>query len=94
MSAFSPEWLALREGADARARDASLAGTLLATRPPGQPLRVVDLGSGSGANLRYLAPRLGHGQHWLLIDYDSAKAAMLTFSKTLSVELAAQGVRH
>ena len=71
MSAFSPEWLALREGADARARDASLAGTLLATRPPGQPLRVVDLGSGSGANLRYLAPRLGHGQHWLLIDYDS-----------------------
>jgi SAM-dependent methyltransferase len=72
MSAFSADWLALRECADARARDASLAASLLASRPSGKTLRVVDLGSGIGANLRYMAPRLGHDQHWLLIDYDSA----------------------
>ncbi len=71
MSAFSSEWLALREIADTRARDPGLCAKLSAARPMGQPLRVVDLGSGTGANLRYLAPRLGHGQHWLLLDNDS-----------------------
>jgi SAM-dependent methyltransferase len=72
VSGFSSEWLALREGADARARDASLVDALTAGRPPGRGLRVVDLGSGRGANLRYLAPRLGRGQHWVLVDNDPA----------------------
>ena len=71
MSGFSTDWLTLRECADARARDGSLAASLLASRPAGPTLRVVDLGSGIGANLRYLAPRLGHDQYWLLIDHDS-----------------------
>jgi SAM-dependent methyltransferase len=33
-------------------------------------IRIVDLGCGSGANLRYLAPRLHARQDWLLIDND------------------------
>ena len=33
-------------------------------------MRVVDLGSGAGANLRYLAPRLPAGQGWTLVDHD------------------------
>jgi hypothetical protein len=70
MSSFSPAWLALREGADARARDASLLEPLRALRRPGRTLRCIDLGSGSGANLRYLAPRLGRDQSWLLLDHD------------------------
>ena len=72
MSAFSPDWLALREGADARAWDTVLPAMLLACRRPGRPLRAVDLGSGCGANLRYLAPLLRHKQYWILLDHDAA----------------------
>lgn len=42
-------------------------------------MRVVDLGAGTGSNLRYLAPRLGGAQEWLLVDYaaDLLQAAMI-----------------
>lgn len=33
-------------------------------------LRIVDLGCGTGSNLRASAPRLGPRQHWTLVDYD------------------------
>ncbi len=80
-----PGWLALREPADARARDGvadlllpHLRGWLRARLTgsdtcPLSGLRVVDLGSGTGANPRWLAPRLaglGAVQHWLLVDHD------------------------
>jgi hypothetical protein len=32
----------------------------------------MDLACGTGANLRYLAPRVGGDQHWLLVDQDVA----------------------
>lgn len=100
MSAFSADWLALREGADARARDAwlvdGLADTLAVGRPAGQTLRVVDLGSGSGANLRWLAPRLGHDQDWLLLDHDSvllghAPRAVRAWARAQGHAIAASG---
>ncbi|HEY8521590.1 MAG TPA: class I SAM-dependent methyltransferase [Gammaproteobacteria bacterium] len=79
MSGFSDAWLALREAADAAARSASLAASfaarLAAVRPADAPLEVVDLGAGTGANLRYLAPRLGGAQRWRLVDADPALAA-------------------
>ena len=34
------------------------------------PLHCVELGAGTGSNLRYLCPMLGHNQHWTLIDND------------------------
>ena len=34
-------------------------------------LRIVDLGCGTGSNLRALAPLLGPRQHWRLVDYDA-----------------------
>ncbi len=71
MSGFSGEWLELREGADTRARDTALCTQLQALRPAGGSWRIVDLGCGTGANFRYLAPLLEHGQHWLLVDDDS-----------------------
>lgn len=71
MSEFSPDWLALREGVDARARDVLIPSTLAEERPDGAPLRVMDLGSGIGANLRFLGPYLGLNQHWLLLDSDA-----------------------
>lgn len=65
---FDPAWLRLREPADARARDKGLALQLHRSRPA--PWRIVDLGSGTGANGRWLAPRLGGSQDWRLIDGD------------------------
>ncbi len=70
---FSADWLALREPADARARSLEL----LAELPERAPLDVVDLGAGTGANLRYLAPRLGGLQHWRLVDHDSTLLAAI-----------------
>lgn len=39
-------------------------------RAPGQPVRLIDLGAGTGANCRALMPRIGGDQDWLLIDRD------------------------
>lgn len=70
MSGFSAEWLAQREALDARSRAAGLEAPLAADRRCEPRHTVVDLGSGTGANLRYLAPRLGGTQEWLLIEND------------------------
>ena len=70
METFDPDWLALREPADGRARDKTLTERLRAAWRRRGWTRVVDLGSGTGANLRYLAPRLPPGQRWILVDHD------------------------
>ncbi len=70
METFEADWLALREPADRRARDGELAARLCAAWRRHGWTRVVDLGSGTGANLRYLAPRLPPGQRWTLVDHD------------------------
>ena len=73
---FSAEWLALREPFDAAARRRAWdAGDLpeFDDAPAGAGwLDVVDLGCGSGSNLRYLAPRLAGPQRWWLVDHDAA----------------------
>jgi SAM-dependent methyltransferase len=75
MTGFAAEWLAQREPADAAARGPALAAKLGSEGPIGGAWRVVDLGSGTGANLRYLAPRLGGVQDWWLVDDDAALLA-------------------
>jgi len=74
VSSFSAQWLALREPLDAAARNASLVArldeTLSRGRAAGSRLNVVDLGAGTGANLRYVAPLLGGLQDWLLVEKD------------------------
>lgn len=74
MSGFSAEWLALREPADHRARDAGLLAEL-ARHFGGRPVSVLDLGCGAGSNLRGMAHALGDGQRWRLVDYDPALLA-------------------
>src|SRR5690606_8492661 len=74
---FSLEWLTLREPADRAARSPALVTELRTTRPQDGELRVVDLGTGSGANLRFMAPLLGGTQHWLALDDDAALLATL-----------------
>lgn len=68
--AFAADWLALREGQDARARSAALAERLIA-RLPHRP-RLLDLGAGTGALFRWLAPRIYRAQVWTLFDADPA----------------------
>jgi hypothetical protein len=68
----SPEWLALRELADAAARSAELAERLGRLLPATGGLMIHDLGGGSGAMGRWLAPRLRGPQHWVVHDRDAA----------------------
>jgi hypothetical protein len=67
----SPEWLALREPADAAARSAELAERLARHLPAAGLLVIHDLGGGSGAMGRWLAPRLHGPQHWVVHDRDA-----------------------
>ncbi|HSQ73867.1 MAG TPA: class I SAM-dependent methyltransferase, partial [Rubrivivax sp.] len=75
--AFSADWLQRREPFDAAARECAatrlrLPARLAALRPEStQPWRVIDLACGTGANMRWLAPRLGGAQQWLAVDHDS-----------------------
>jgi hypothetical protein len=69
MSVVTPDWLELREGADAAARSAELA-EYLARHLEAGPLEIHDLGGGSGAMGRWLAPRLPGPQHWVVHDLD------------------------
>lgn len=70
MSGFSPEWLHLREGADRAARNTDIASAVAARFALRKELSVVDLGCGTGANLRATAPLLPDKQSWVLIDND------------------------
>jgi hypothetical protein len=65
----APEWLALRERADAAARSTELVHLLL-RRPPGEWV-IHDLASGTGAMGRWLAPQLPGEQRWVLHDLDA-----------------------
>jgi len=67
----SPRWLRLREPADSAARSTELAELLAWHLPTAGPLVVHDLGGGSGAMGRWLAPRLPGPQHWVVHDRDA-----------------------
>src|SRR3954447_23559063 len=64
-------WLALREPVDAAARSSTLTHMISDWLPLDRPLRIVDLGTGTGSNLRYLIERLPPRQDWLLFDSDA-----------------------
>ena len=66
----SPDWLRLREPADAAARSAELAERLGQHLAAAGPFVIHDLGGGSGAMGRWLAPRLPGPQHWVVHDRD------------------------
>jgi hypothetical protein len=70
MSDFSPEWLALREPYDLRARNAGVLAAVSAAFAERHAVAVVDLACGTGATLRAISARLPPQQHWLLVDND------------------------
>ncbi|KOV61995.1 class I SAM-dependent methyltransferase [Streptomyces sp. MMG1121] len=91
---YAPEWLQLRERADAAARAQDLLDPLrirLANRPGRTGGLVVhDLGCGTGSMGRWLAPRLDGAQHWVLHDHDPY---LLHFAAVASPRSAADGSR-
>lgn len=70
---FDGDWLDLREPFDARARNPELAFAL-AEALPARP-RILDLGAGTGALLRWLGHFIGRAQAWTLVDADGALLA-------------------
>src|SRR6187200_1305090 len=70
------DWLALREPLDAASRSFELTRAVAAALPRDRSLRIVDLGCGTGANVRYLEPHLRGSHDWLLVDKDPSVLAM------------------
>ncbi|WP_435840419.1 class I SAM-dependent methyltransferase [Streptomyces bobili] len=91
---YAPEWLRLREPADADARAIDLLDPLRIrlANLPGRTggLVVHDLGCGTGSMGRWLAPRLDGPQHWILHDRDPY---LLHFAAVGSPRVAADGSR-
>jgi hypothetical protein len=86
-------WLALREAADTAARSVALTRVIADALPEARPLRVLDLATGTGSNVRYLSRYLPHQQDWLVVDSDLALLASVPSRMTSWDE--AQGlVRH
>jgi hypothetical protein len=69
-------WLAVREPADATARARDLVEHLAPALPMSGPRVIHDLGSGTGAMGRWLAPLLSGEQRWVMHDRDPALLAV------------------
>ena len=70
MADFAIAWLDQREALDQAARNPLLLEQLLHWRAGRKKLNIMVLGTGTGSNFRFLAPRLGGRQEWLLLDKD------------------------
>ncbi|MEM7416513.1 MAG: class I SAM-dependent methyltransferase [Gemmatimonadota bacterium] len=68
---FDAGWLALREGVDHRSRALTLLTPLQEWWAARDAHSVLDLGAGTGSNLRYLAASLPGPQAWTLVDHDA-----------------------
>ena len=80
MDSLLASWLQLREPADAAARSDALTRKIadaLAANAANETVQVLDLATGTGSNLRYLAPRLPGRQHWLVVDRAPALLVLL-----------------
>jgi hypothetical protein len=71
------EWLRRRESADAVARSVAVTQSVVAALPEGEVVRVLDLATGRGSNIRFLAERLPMPQEWLAVDQSPALLADL-----------------
>lgn len=71
------EWLRKRESADTAARSTALTQAIVDAVPVGETLRILDLATGQGSNIRFLAERLSGHQHWLAVDRSGLLLAAL-----------------
>jgi SAM-dependent methyltransferase len=70
-------WLRVREPADIAARSEALTRGIAEATATGEPLSVLDLGTGTGSNIRYLSERFVGPQRWLGVDRSAALLAAL-----------------
>src|SRR5260370_11010890 len=68
---FSPRWLALREPYDQAARNGTVLDAVAATFAGASAATVTDLGCGTGASMRAIAPCLPARQSRRLVDNDN-----------------------
>ena len=64
------DWLALREAADFASRSQQLTRLAAGRLAGASPVHVLDLGTGTGSNLRFLVEHLPPRQQWLVVDRD------------------------
>jgi hypothetical protein len=76
---IDPRWLSARVTADTAARAATLStllpeliNYLIEIGNAEDDVEIIDLGAGTGANQRWLAPRLPLRQRWVHLDHDPA----------------------
>jgi hypothetical protein len=98
MNGFSAQWLQLREPLDALSRAAGLCDflteELARQKRQNSRLAIIDLGAGTGANLRYAAPLLGGQQDWLLVEQDPLLLAAMEVRRREWMPPADCRVRH
>jgi len=70
MSGFAPDWLALREPVDHASINHAVRTACVRAFDGRGAIRIVDLGCGTGSNLRSLASALSVRQQWCLVDHD------------------------
>jgi SAM-dependent methyltransferase len=71
MSGFSADWLAMREPYDRAARNGAVLDAVAAAFADAPAAAMTDLGCGTGATMRVMAPRLPARQRWCLVDNDN-----------------------
>jgi hypothetical protein len=77
------DWLALREAADFASRSKRLSRIISDRFHNDRSIRVLDLATGTGSNIRYLVEHLPPLQDWLVVDRDSSLLARLVDRTTV-----------
>ncbi len=72
MTEFQRDWLAMREPYDHAARSPQLVDRFDDWMSAFPQTGIMDLGCGTGSNLRYLTARMKQSRHWHLVDRDTA----------------------
>ncbi len=85
MSGFSAGWLDLREPYDRVARNGAVLDAVAMAFADAPAVAVTDLGCGTGATMRAVAPRLPLRQSWRLVDNDKVLLDKVLLEGTATV---------
>lgn len=86
MGGFTADWLALREAADARARDAGLIAAAAEVLQTVAKPHVCDLGAGTGAAKRAFAAHFPDRTAWSFVDNDAETLRLAAAEGGVAIE--------